>query len=196
MCIRDRVILMYATIPWQLSIQPRWIGSLIIPAIMMLYCIPMIVLSLRYEKRLKQIRIEENTATPYRNIVANPEKRGSVTRLFIGSGLLITLWPAIMPIVAGDWICVSLLFLSAVAISLAGSRLCGKQPVTTFRIYGCSIGVLGLIGIGVVFFRKAVWLESSPILSNWFAWIMLAIVSTQVVLQLSLIHISEPTRPY
>ena len=179
MCIRDR----YLTTPWQRQLEPRWLRSLILPAIMFLYYIPMIIFARRYGKQVEQLRTEENTATPHRSIVANPENRGSVMRLFVGSGLLITLWPAIIPTVAGDWICVYLLILSTLAICLVGARFCGTKPVTSFRIYGCSLGAITFIGLGVMYFRRAAWSDTFSDHSNLWMWMLLAMVTTFPVLQ-------------
>lgn len=143
--------------------------------VQLLYFVPMIMSARRTGKRVEQLRIQENTATPY-GTLANPEKRGSTTRLFVGSGLLVVLWPAIISIVAADWISVGILMLTAVIASLVGARFCGKTPVKSFQVYGASLGVISLTGIAVMYFR-VVWEDSF-----WFIGTLQAIAMTQAIL--------------
>lgn len=161
--------LMYASSFWLDKDLPPALRGLVIPIIMVLYCIPMVYSSRRMTKRIEQLRIEENTATPPRRIVAADEQRGSLTRLFLGSGLLVAIWPVLMSIYSGDWIGVSLLLVSAVGLSLTGARFVGKSPTRSFRAYGVSLGGIFLIGIAVLYFRNFNWSGSQ---SSHFLWSM------------------------
>lgn len=174
--------IMFATISWQLTIEPPALRSLIRPGIMALYMIPMILSSRRMEKRIEQLRIEENTATPLRAMVAGQEHGEGIKRLFVGSGLLVGVWPAIMPIVAADWIGVGLLLVSAVAISFIGACFCGTQPKKSFRVFVCSLAAISLIAIAIMLFRRAGWKASFSNYSLWFVGTMQAMVMTQTIL--------------
>ena len=173
--------IMFGTIPWQNKVQAP-LGGLIVPGIMVLYFIPMLYSFRRLGKRIEQLRIEENTDTPLRAIVSDQGNSGSTTRLFVGSGLLIAIWPAVMPVIAGDWIGVGLPILSALAISLTGAYFCGKQPTRSFRVYGACLGGITLTGIGLMYFRQANWAESFSNHTLLHLGMMQGSIITQVIL--------------
>jgi len=149
---------------------------------MALFCIPMIISSYWMGKTIEKLRIEENTATPYRSIVANLQDRGAKTRLFLGSGLLIAVWPISLSIFAADWLGIGLMFASTVAISLLGARLCGNLPKKSFRVYGVSLVCIALTGIAVLYFRKFTWPDGPSNHSLWFMGALQAIAIPQVIL--------------
>ena len=168
---------------WAFTIGPYKIDSpFVIPALQVLYCIPMIISARWAGKRVTELRIKENTATAPRNLVSNSEDRGSKTRLFVGSGLLVVLWPAIMQIITTDWISAGLLFLSAVLIGLMGARFCGKQPERSFRVYTTSLGVISLIGVAVIYFRPFGEFARLENHTFWYMATLHAIVMTQAIL--------------
>ena len=174
--------IMFGTIPLHDRVQSPVLRGSIIPGIMVLYMIPMIFSFRRFGKRIEQLRIEEETATPLRAITLDQEHGGSVTRLFVGSGLLIAFWPSMMAFVASDWISVGSLLMSAVVISLTGVYFSGKQPVRAFRTFACSLGGIGLIGIGLVYFRRVAWADSFSNHMLWFAGTLQAMAITNVML--------------
>ena len=168
---------------WAATFGSIKIDSPFLPAaLQILYCVPMIISARRTGKLVEQLRIKENTATPYRNLVADVENRGSTTRLFVGSGLLVAVWPAIMPWIAADWISVGLLFSLALLVSFIGSRFCGKQPKTSLQVYAGSLGAFSLIAIGIMCVRLSTWEDSVPDHSLWFVGTVQAMLMTQVVL--------------
>ena len=177
------VILMFATIPWQLKLEPPILRSLFIPAMMVLYCIPVIFSSRRLGKRLEQIRNEENTATPLRSILAGQQKsQGATTRLFVGSGLLVAFWPTLTSFMAGDLIGVVSVLLSAALISFAGAMFCGENPTRAFRTYAFTLAAISLVGIGMTYFRRELWSDAVSNHSFWLPGTMMAMVTTHIIL--------------
>lgn len=176
------IAIMFGTIAWQLKVEPQALRGLIIPVIMAIYMVPMILSSRRLGKRIEQLRIQENTTTPPRALVADHAHRGGIELLFVGGGLLIGCWPTIMAILAADWISAGLLLVSTVAISLTATRFCGHDPIRSFRAFACSFGVISLIGIAVMFFRGATWEDRFSDHSLWCAGTLQAMVMTQAIL--------------
>jgi RNA polymerase sigma factor (sigma-70 family) len=174
--------LAFGTLPWHSKVQSPVLRVLIFPAIMAVYCIPMIISSYRMAKRIEALRIEENTDAPYGSIVANQEHRGVKTRLFVGSGLLVAVGPVLMLICSADWLGVGLLWVSTLGISLTGARFCGNLPKRSFRVYGASLGCIVFAGLGVLWLRRFVWSDSLSNPSLWFLGATQAMVMTNVVL--------------
>ncbi len=173
---------MFASIPWQHKLEPRWMVPLIPTGFMILLGVPMTVSSRRLSKRIEQLRLDEKTATPIQPIVADTNKRHRIAVLCVGSGLLIAVWPAIMPFVAGDWTSVAVLLTSAIAISLFGARLCGSLPTKSFQMYAFSLAAIALVGIGVMYFRRDTWIHAFSNHLIWFMGLMQAMAMTHVIL--------------
>ena len=169
-----------------IAISAFVIGMGLSPAlIMLLSCIPIWISSNWIGKRIEQIRIEENTVTSYRSIVSEvggQEQQGSVTSLFLGSGMLVAFWPALMSIYATEWISVGLLLVSAIGVSLIGARFCGSRPVRSFRVYALSLASISMIGVAVLYFRQFAWSDSLSNHTYWFIGATQAMIMTHVIL--------------
>lgn len=174
--------MMFATLPWHSRISSPVLRAMIIPGMLILFYIPMVTSFRRLGKRIEQLRVDENTATPLRAIFANKKDGNRTTRLFVGSGLMVALWPTIMPMAAGDWASVGLLLSSAVVISVFGMRVCGTQPVASFRGYAFSLAAIALVGIGVMFFRRETWSDTFSNHLLWYMGTMQAMAMTHVIL--------------
>ena len=151
--------LMYASIRWRSSIQSPVHRGLMIPGLLVLYYIPMIISCRRMGKRIEQLRIEEKTDTPLRSITKH--KDGSTRRLFMGSALLVACWPALMSMIAGNWVSSVALLLAAAGIGLLGSLVPSlfpsASPKISFRVYGLTLCVIALMGLGVIYGQRADW---------------------------------------
>jgi RNA polymerase sigma factor (sigma-70 family) len=182
---RERKLMIQFILIWGLALIPLVLffrSGVSIPIAMAIYCIPMIAHGYRMGKRIEQLRIEEKTATPYRPIVANQEQQGVKTRLFLGSGTLIAMWPVAILTFGADWLGVGLMLIGMFAISLAGARFCGSSPKTSFRVYGLTLGCMSLVGIAVLYYRPLVWSDRLAYHSFWFLLTLQAMTMTQVIL--------------
>lgn len=154
------IALMIASSGWKNNIQSPILRAMILPGIMVLYYIPMIISCRRLGKRIEQLRIEEKTDTPLRNITN--QDNGSTRWLFIGSGLLVASWPSLLAMISGDWITFAILLSAAAVISLLGSLVPPVTPTWSFRAYVFSLGAIALVGIGVMLGQRIIWFEGPP----------------------------------
>ncbi len=184
------VIPMFATIPWMNSLEPRWLGTLVFIGWVIFMNLFIVISGRRFGKRIERLRIEENTATPPRPLVASMvesqnEPRGSkFIPLFVKSGLLLAIWPAIMSIATGDGLFASVFFTLAIAMSLIGAMLCGRLPKNPFQVYIATLGAIVLVCIGMMWWRRPEW--DGPSSSNflWFVGTLQALTMSFTVLVL------------
>ncbi len=183
-------ILLFASIPWMNSLEPQWLGTLAFIGWVIFMNSFVVISSWRFGKRIERLRIEEDTATPPRPLVApmkesqNEPRGGKVLPLFCGSGLLLGMWPAIMSIATGDQWFAAVFFTLAIVMGLIGSRLCGRLPKHPFQVYNATLGAIALACIGIMWWRCSEWngLSSSNLL--WFVGTLQALAMSFTVLVL------------
>ncbi len=179
---------MFATIPWTNSLEPRWLGTLVFIGWVIFMNVFIVISGRRFGKRIERLRIEENTATPPRPLVATmvesqaESRGGNVLTLFFGSGLLLAIWPAIMSIATGDRWFAAMFFTLAIVMSLLGSLFCGWLTKHPFQVYTVTLGAIVLACIGIMWWRRPEWngLSSSNLL--WFVGTLQALTMSFTVL--------------
>ncbi len=181
---------MFATIPWTNSLEPRWLSTLVFIGWVIFMNLFIVISGRRFGKRIERLRIEENTVTPPRPLVV-PQKESQnepcgskVIPLFVGSGLLLAIWPAIMSIATGDRLFAAVFFTLAIAMSLIGSMLCGWLPKHPFQVYNATLGAIVLACIGMMWWHRPEWngLSSSNFL--WFVGTLQALAMSFTVLSI------------
>ena len=185
---RERQLTIQFLAFWFLALIPMvalmvW-SKLSPPIVMVIFLVPMIISAYRMGKRIEKLRVKENTATPLRAMFADPDDQAAKSRLFLGSGLLVAIWPVLLSALSADWLSVVLLLVSTVGIGLAGSRFCGSRPTRSFRVYGLSLGCVVLVGVGVLHFREVAWTASKSNQTQMFVFLgtLNAMLITNVIL--------------
>lgn len=149
--------------------QPPFAASLRglgIPAIMVMYLIPMIMYSRRLSKRIEALREEEGTADAQQQL--HELTNESLTLLFLGSGLLIALGTMLVPIYMGQWLEALLMLLAACTWSLLARRFVNATKKRGLIAYGMGLGLTALSCLAIYYNCVPEWRESLSNASFWF----------------------------
>ncbi|MFH1300040.1 MAG: RNA polymerase sigma factor [Planctomycetota bacterium] len=170
---------------WQQYIEPPLLRALIPAALMGAFGIPWTLYCRRMGKQIEAIRAEEGTATPLRPLVVS-DYSGSIAvktcGLFCLSALTVMAVPALLPLVARDWLVFAAMFISASGIGFAAAQLSLRFPKWSFQLFGTSNGVTALTAIGIMFWRQGVWASAFADFMLWFVGAITAVNLVSVFL--------------
>ena len=157
----------YAYIYFQPPV-PAFLKGLVIPLLMVLYMIPMILYSRHLGKRMLALREEEGTATPDESLRPHGYSRKALTKLFLGSGLLIAMGTMLVPIYVGQWAEVLLMLSAACIWSLLATLFVGTTARRVMIAYAIGMGFVALSCNWVHFTCVTQWRETLSNASFWF----------------------------
>lgn len=174
-----------SSIWWQRYIEPRLLRACLPAAMLVVVLIFWIVFSRQTGKRIERIRIEEGTFTPPGPLVES-DNVGSLTlrvcRLFCLSSLLVTAGPAVLPLVARDWVVLLGMFAAAICVSFIAAQLSLRLPRWSFQLFGVGTGLTAIVTLGFMFWRQSVWGAAFVDFSTWFIGATTALTTTTVIL--------------
>jgi hypothetical protein len=174
----------FSSIWWQPYIEPPLLRACLPAAMMFVFFIPWVVFCRQMGKRIERIRIEEGTFIPPRPLVES-DNGGAIALkvygLFCLSSLLVIAGPAILPLVAHDWLVLSAMFASAICISLIAAHFSLRLPKWSFRLFGVGTGLTALVTLGIMFWRKSVWAPAFVDFWPWYMGTMAALTTTQLI---------------
>jgi hypothetical protein len=90
-----------------------------------------------------------------------------VYRRFGFSSLLVAAGPAVLMLVADDWLALAAMLASAVSIGLAAAWLNIRRPRWSFQLYGVAIPLTALVTLGIMFGRQSVWGAEMVDITTW-----------------------------
>ena len=170
---------------WQQYVQPVLLRSLVVPGMMVVYTIPVVILSRRFGQQMERLRREEGRFTQPKPLfgVASQGRQAWKTHLgCCASGLLVMAWPAILPFFASDWWVMVAMLAVALLLGWISAQFCLRYPSLSFQLYGTGIGLTLLASIAIIIWRREFW---QPAFSNFLLWpigVMQASSITMVIL--------------
>lgn len=189
--IRHQVLSLLGLIPMCLAM---WLGirfqqyvplpsSLIPAACMVLFMVPMIYGSRKLGVHIEKLREQQGTATPPRDTVLNQTDGDKALAVFLGSGVLVAVWPTLLFLFNRHWVMAAVAPCSALLLSLAMYAFRGTNPKRAYRVYGVSLGLVSLLMIGLTYFFATGFRSE-----NWTFWYLAclqAVGMTNVLLLIS-----------
>jgi hypothetical protein len=155
---------------WQHHIEPPLLRACLPAALMGVFLIPWIICSRRYGKRVERLRMEEGTFTepmPLFPCDGHGPVALKVYRRCGFSSLLVAAGPAVLMLVADDWLALAAMLASAVSIGLAAAWLNIRRPRWSFQLYGVAIPLTALVTLGIMFGRQSVWGAEMVDITTW-----------------------------
>lgn len=170
---------------WQHYIEPPLLRAMIPGALMVPFMIPWVIYCRKMGQQIEQIRKKEGTDTPLRPLVKS-DHNGSMAfrtyRLFCLSSLLMLSGPCIFLFVAGDWLILSVMVVSALVFSFIAAQFSLRvRKRFSFQLYGTSNSFAALMAIGIISWR-GIWSSAFTDSTPWFAAAMTSIVITDTIL--------------
>jgi RNA polymerase sigma factor (sigma-70 family) len=135
-----------------------------LPALVMFgMLLPIFFFSYRAGRRIEQIRMEDGTHEKPISVTGP----GGVSVLgihgrFMGSALLVILWPCALSLMAADWVGLATFAAIALASSLIGVRACLRFPKKYFQIFTASLASMSLGAQGVMWLKRGAWEAAFP----------------------------------
>ncbi|WP_417389346.1 RNA polymerase sigma factor [Gimesia sp.] len=156
---------------WQQYIKHPLLRAMIPAALMAVFGFPWTLYCRRMGKQIEAIRAKEGTATPLRPLVV-ANHSGSIAVKTCGrfcfSALLVMAVPALLPLVARDWLVFAAMFIAAVGIGSVAAQVSLRVPKWSFQLYGMSNCGTALTAIGILFWRLGVWKSTFADFMLWF----------------------------
>jgi RNA polymerase sigma factor (sigma-70 family) len=152
---------------WHEYVESPVLRGLVIPAMMIPFCIYNVFASRRLGKQIERLRLVEETGTPPRPLTPTEAGRPRVYLLFVLSALLIVIWPMVLPYWAGDWSSLLAMLLIAVGGGAIAGWLSIRVPNRAFQCYGVGLAIIALIVLGLVTWRRVDW---APAFENELLW--------------------------
>ncbi|QDT96864.1 RNA polymerase sigma factor [Gimesia aquarii] len=174
-----------SSIWWQQYIEPPSLRAMIPATMMVLFLIPWVLYCRKMGKQIERIRKEEGIDTPLRPLIESGQNGSIVFKIFgvfCLSALLVMTIPAILPLIAKDWLILAVMAISAICVSFIAAQLSQRFPKYSFQLYGTSNGVTALIAIGIVFWRWNVWQPSFANFMLWFVSVISAVNLVSIIL--------------
>jgi RNA polymerase sigma factor (sigma-70 family) len=160
----------------------------LLPALLMIAALlPAFVLSYQTSRRIKQMRMEDGTHEEPTSITGSgglsiPEIYGR----FVGSALLVILWPCALSFRAADYVGVAAFVVIALLSSPIGARACLRFPRKYFQIFTATLGVMSLIAQAVMWRNRLAWSAAFPggkeSFFIWMIWVYKGMMMTFLVL--------------
>ncbi|MFN3153217.1 RNA polymerase sigma factor [Bremerella sp.] len=160
-------VLLVSSLWWGEYVLPLRLQPFLPAAMMIAFLIPWIVLSRRLGKRMELLRAEEGTSTPLRPLVesGNAFKAYGIYCL---SSLLVMAGPAILPVLARDWIVLSAMIASAIFLGCVAAQLSLLLPKWSFQLFSLSAGLTVIVTLGIMVWRQSVWGSAFADFLPWF----------------------------
>ncbi|TWU04133.1 ECF RNA polymerase sigma factor SigW [Symmachiella macrocystis] len=176
---------LFSSLWWQQYIEPPLLRPYLPAALMIVFLIPWIVFSRQMGKRVERIRIEAGTFTPSRPLFES-DNNGPITLkvcgIFCLSSLLVIAGPAVLPLIAHDWIVLWAMFATAIGISFIAAQVSLRLPKWSFQLFGVGTGLTAFVTILIMFWRRSVWASAFVDFIPWYLGTMTAVTMTQVIL--------------
>lgn len=167
------IIAAFSSIWWQQYFPIPALRPYIIPAMLVLFYIPMLVSARRLGQQVQRLRAEEGTDQEPRPLFATGESHQFVWnchRWFSFASLLVIMWPVALFIRVADWTTTGMLVASAMVLSLGGARLSVLTPSWSLLYFQlCSSGTV-FLGLAFAMFRQPIWIVGG----NDFQWFFIA----------------------
>ncbi|WP_299468464.1 sigma-70 family RNA polymerase sigma factor [uncultured Gimesia sp.] len=170
---------------WQQSVEPPVLRALIPAVLMGLFGFPWTIYCRRMGKQIEAIRAEEGTATPLRPLVVADHGEAIAVKTYVRfclSALTVMAVPALLPLVARDWLVFVAMFIAANSVGFAAAQLSLRFPKRSFQFFGMSNGVTALTAIGILFWRQGVWASAFADFMLWFVGAITAVNLVSVFL--------------
>ncbi len=170
---------------WQQYIEPPSLRAMIPGLMMFAFVIPWTLYCRRMGKQMEDIRVEDGTATPLRPLVVSDHSGPIAVKtcgLFCLSALTVMAIPALLPLVARDWLVFAAMFMAAYCIGFAAAQLSLRFPKRSFQLFGMSNGVTALTAIGILFWRQGFWKSTFADFTFWFVGAITAVNMVSVFL--------------
>lgn len=155
---------------WSQYIEPPLQHAMIPGALMMLFMIPWVIYCRKMGKQIEHIRKEEGTYTSPRPLL-DSSRNGSNTLktygLFSLSALLVVSVFSILPFLAHDWFAFSIMFVSAICISLISAGIYLRYSKWAFQLFGASAALTAFTALRIVFWRRGNWVSEFTDFSAW-----------------------------
>jgi hypothetical protein len=172
---------------WQehVHVEPVWLRGLVIPGMMLVFVIPVVIFSRRFGKQIETLRRAEGRFTEPEPLVHSRSLEHGTWKtqvVFCASGILVTAWPAILPLVAGDWWALGAMFAVALLVGWISAQLSLRYPSLSLQLYGMGLGINSLLAIGVLVWKRDVWSLAFANYLPWYAGVLQASAMTMVIL--------------
>lgn len=170
---------------WQEHVEPVWLRGLVIPGMMVVFMVPTVVFCRRFGKQVMALRRAEGRSTEPQPLVeaSSHERQIWKTRLaFCASGLLVMVWPAILPLVAGDWWIAAGMLALPLLVGWVFAQLSLRYPHLAFQMYGVGLAIGVLSATGILFWKSESWSLAFANYLPWYAGALQASAMTMVIL--------------
>ena len=145
---------------------PSPLNGLVIPAIMVMYMVPMILYSRKLGKQMELLREEEGTATPPQSLEVSTGI--PLTRLFLGSGMLVSVGMLPVPAYMGQWSEVLWMLLAAFVWPMLARLFAGSTPRRGLIAFSIGLGLSALSCLGLSYLCVSEWHDQMENASFWF----------------------------
>ena len=159
-----------------------------LPALVMFgMLVPIFFFSYRAGRRIEQIRIEDGTHEEPTSVTGSGGVSVSgIYGRFVGSALLVVLWPCALSFRAADYVGVAAFVAIALLSSLIGARACLRFPKKYFQLFTVTLGVMSLIAQAVMWRNRLAWSAAFPggkeSFFIWMIWVYKGMMMTFLVL--------------
>lgn len=161
---------------WLVSdMESKWIGYCFLLLVLVLAQLPWAISDWRLLKSMRQNRIAAGTYVSPPPLVDSDDQfvviRETISRIVL-SGYLITAWPVLLAVRAGDWTGAFILLMGSTSISLIAAFIAIRIPKYSLQCCVLSYSAIALFGLAVVSWFRSAW---TPGLEG-FGWNFMAMI--------------------